>query len=298
MMYRLATLSVLFFFNPSPAAGLQFGLDNLRQIRDVGQGAVAQGTPEEYCDAGSLTLNEPVSSSLHTGDRTIRYPSVKPGVDVILTASASYETNVPNKNGKAGNFGAINIKPGTSAEFTFTFVTAGTTSPVTMDKVSLSFFDQDEHKEGSARSEIETCKVDAGFLALNTELSGKKSGNCYKTRSCEFGNKHNNPHDPKDLLDDHYKRASTYSYSSTSSITFKISVGAAKGKGRNFLFSFDPVNACLKTTTTTTALALLEISDGLGVGHILLPPVAAFHELHAHGSATPWAERNRNRAAL
>merc|ERR1719456_1011525 len=171
-MPQLATLCALFLFHPSPTAGLQFGLDNLRKNREVGQGAAAQGTPEEYCDADELTLNQ------------------------------------PDKCGKQGLFGNINMAPGTASTFTITFVTAGTTSPVTMDKVSLSFFDQDEHKEAAARSTIETCQVDASFLAINTELSGAKDGNCYKTVSCEFGNKHNNPNDPKNLLDDHYKRAS------------------------------------------------------------------------------------------
>jgi hypothetical protein len=251
MMPQLATLCALFLFHPSPTAGLQFGLDNLRKIREVGQGAAAQGTPEEYCDADKLVLNQP-TGSLNTGDRTLRYPNAKPGVDVLLQASASFKTNKPDKCGKQGNFGNINMAPGTASTFTLTFVSAGTTSPVTMDKVSLSFFDQDEHKEAAARSSIETCQVDASFLAINTELSGAKNGNCYKTVSCEYGNKHNNPNDPNNLLPDQYKRASTFSYSSTSSITVKIGLAGAKGAGRNFQFTLDPVNACLKTTTTTT----------------------------------------------
>jgi hypothetical protein len=247
MMTHLPVLCALFLLNPSPTVGLQL---DLVQIRDVGQSA--GGTPEEYCDAEEIVLNSPTSTNLDTGDRTIRFPNAKPGVDMLLTASDSYETNKPDKNGKQGEFGVINMKPGTAAEFTFTFVSTGTTSPVTIDKVSLSFFDQDEHKGGAGRSEIETCNVDTAFLAINTELSGSKNGNCYKTRSCEFGNKHNNPNDPKDLLDDHFKRATTFSYSQTSSITVKIDVAAAKGAGRNFQFSMDPVVACKKTTTTTT----------------------------------------------
>jgi hypothetical protein len=196
MMSHLPTLCVLLLLSPS--AGLQFGLDNLRASREVGQIAAAQGTPEEYCDAEKLTLNTPTGGgTLHTGDRTIRFPNAKPGVDVLLQASQEYETNKANKNGKQGNFANINMKPGVAATFTITFVTSGTTNPVTLDKVSLSFFDQDEHKEGAARSQIETCKADASFLAINTELSGAKDGNCYKTVSCEFGNKHNNPQDPQ-----------------------------------------------------------------------------------------------------
>ena len=52
MMPHLPTLCVLFLLNPSPTTGLQFGLDNLRKIREVGQGAAAQGTPVLLAAAG------------------------------------------------------------------------------------------------------------------------------------------------------------------------------------------------------------------------------------------------------
>jgi len=207
--------------------------------------------PEDFCTDEKLVLNEPKSKDI-TG-QGIRYPNVKDGVDLVITAGEGYEVHKEKFNGLYKGFGSINMMSGSATELTFKFVQTGTDNPVQMPKVSVTWYDLDEGQEGRSRGSLETCDAAGSFLPATTELSQVRGGNgCYKTSTCKFGRKGNGPKSINDISADAFSRTVTYSYSSKSE--FKVRLGSAAGfNGRNYQFSLDPINACKMTTTTTTA---------------------------------------------
>lgn len=211
---------------------------------------------QEFCEAEELALNSPTVNNLGgsaPGPKVIRFPSVKAGVDLLLSASDDYTPRDAGKNGLKNGFGNINMKTGTSADLTFTFVAAGTDDPVVVPAASLTFYDMDEGKNGKSRGTVESCGVAQSFIPASTELAQQFQGDCVKTSTCKRGKKGNDPPNAVGLNDDHLKRAMTLSYKGKSSFSVRMAIGKGhKKSGRNFMFALAAVGACRLTTTTTT----------------------------------------------
>lgn len=248
------------FAGACPAFADNDGVNLLQMHAVAKRDTVDQTGPGEdavkFCAAERLVLNNPSVNNLDgsnaAGEKVIRYPGVKSGVDLIIEAGDDYVPANPSLNGLKDGFGRINMKVGTGSHFKFTFVSAGTSNPVVLPAASITLYDLDEGKRGRGRSTIESCGTAASFIPVQTELAQQFKGDCVKTTTCKWGKKKNEPPNPTTLNDDHLARAITMSYEQTSSFTIRWDM-THRPKGRNLQFALEALAACAKTTTTTTS---------------------------------------------
>merc|ERR1719329_529931 len=83
------------------------------------------------------------------GGMPIRYKDVAPSVDLLLTSLTAYSANDPEKNGRSGCFGQVNIAAPGVAEIKFALVHAGTDTPVPAGSTyEMTIFDLDTAQNG------------------------------------------------------------------------------------------------------------------------------------------------------
>jgi hypothetical protein len=81
----------------------------------------------------------------------IRFASILPGIDLVITADSNYEAPPLNEdadpgrrgvgnNGIYGNLGAVDLKVGTSSELTHSFVDSSTGDSVTLNDISFTIW--------------------------------------------------------------------------------------------------------------------------------------------------------------
>jgi len=227
------------FVGSCQASGNIDGVNLLQTHAVTRRETVVQTGPGEdavkFCESTPLELASPSVNNLDgndAGEKLIRYPSVKEGVDLIVEAGDDYVPFDASQNGLKDGFGKLNMKVGTGTHFKFTFVQAGTTNPVVIPKASISLYDLDEGKRGKGRATVESCGTAASFIPVQTELAQQKKGDCVKTTSCKKGKKRNEPPNPVSLNDDHMARAMTMSYEGKSSFTIRQDLGRGHKKIR------------------------------------------------------------------
>merc|ERR1719321_2285671 len=166
-------------------------------------------------------------------------------VDIKMTAVGAYEPFNSAVNGLAGSLGAVNLKVGSTANFDFTLLESGTTNPVSVDGLSITWLDVDEGKRGRGRATVTVCDAALATPAA-TELTVTKDGSCTSISSSRKGTGKDNPTSTSGLTDVQKAKVATFNYGAGS--TFRASLALApKGKtGRNFNFAFEPVVNCLK----------------------------------------------------
>ena len=163
-------------------------------------------------------------------------------LDLLVTSRGPYVANNAPLNGVQGEFGQINIRIGTSAALTFTFIQGGTRSwdvrPVTVDDIVLSFYDFDQ---GDGNTEVLTMGgYESYSLMSDSEIlvgHGGPSGTTTFSATV-YGDGSDNPLTSMSGLTELQKRRSvSFTYRKTSTIDLTFSSPGSGGGGRNFLFA-------------------------------------------------------------
>jgi hypothetical protein len=122
-------------------------------------------------------------------------------------------------------------------------VDSDTGSPVTLDKVAITWYDLDEGKKEKGRATVTTCGSTGAIVSENTELTLNREGHCSTATSSVAGTGKDNPKSPHNLDSVQISRAVTLPFEGVSEWSSTLSL--AKGhKGRNFLFAIEPSVAC------------------------------------------------------
>jgi len=209
--------------------------------------------PEEVCNEAvkmntlTVTQNNLGGVGPDQGAEEIRYSNaaVVNGrtVDLVLTTDGDFKTHKASKNGNSGAFGILNVKCGTSVTVNMKVVDSENGSPVTLDKVALTWYDMDEGKKEKGRATVTTCGSTGAIVSENTELTVKREGQCSSATSSVPGTGKDNPTSPHTLDSVQIARAVTLPFEGVSEWSSTLSL--AKGyKGRNFLFALEPSVAC------------------------------------------------------
>lgn len=181
------------------------------------------------------------------GEKGVLFPSAGMiqgvSVDIKMVAVGLYTPFNAAVNGVSGSLGTVSLKLGSSATFDFLLLKSGTTDPVSVDGMSITFLDVDEGKRGRGRATIKVCDA-AVSLPDVTELSLKNDGSCTSISSSRKGSAKDNPTSTASLTEVQKKKMVTVNYGAGSK--FRVSLALApKGKtGRNFNFAFEPVVDC------------------------------------------------------
>lgn len=186
------------------------------------------------------------------------------GLDLIaeVTGGDYYFANSAN-NKVNGKFGQINLDEGTTVEFTFTLVDAGTTNAVAADSWNFAFFDIDSGGSDSGLNTTESLAiVNPGEFAnytvtMNTELAITGTSVLPVFTATERGGGTDNPTDLANLTMLQEDRAILFELRDTASFSMEYAVSAGQS-GRNFLFAGD---VDFMTAVNTTAVAVPEPSS-------------------------------------
>jgi len=209
--------------------------------------------PKEVCDGAvkmntlRVTQNNLGGVGPDSGAEEIRYSNAAvvngKTVDLVLTTDGVFSSHNPSKNGVAGAFGLLSVKCGTSVSVNMKVVDSDTGSPVTLDKVAITWYDLDEGKKEKGRATVTTCGSTGAIVSENTELTLNREGHCSRATSSVAGTGKDNPKSPHNLDSIQISRAVTLPFEGVSEWSSTLSL--AKGhKGRNFLFAIEPSVAC------------------------------------------------------
>merc|ERR1719454_213107 len=213
---------------------------------------IAKST-RNVCDSNPvLQLVTPTYSNLggkgpDAGEKGLLYPNAGVingvSVDVKMTSMGPYDPFSPAQNGVAGSLGQVNLKLNTQSTFLFSLVESGTSNPVKVEGMSITFLDIDEGKRGKGRGTVSACGVQAS-LTTDTELTSSVDGDCASVSSAKKGTGKDNPTSTTGLTDAQLAKIASFNYGAGSSFKVTLSL-APKGKtGRNFAFAFEPVIPC------------------------------------------------------
>jgi len=95
-----------------------------------------------------------------SGDETLVFGNVKPGVNLVITATSPYTPNTVNaqggilRNDVKNGFGVINLASGSSVDLKFQFQDAVTGSPKVLESFLFTFFDADHGMAHESREAI------------------------------------------------------------------------------------------------------------------------------------------------
>jgi len=215
------------------------------------------GLPSDTC-ANSVKMNlfNQVRSNLagvgpDDGAEEIRFSqaaAVKGQIlDLIIKGSGSYRTKNPSANGKSksGAFGVLNLKAKSSVDLEFSWVNSETGASVSLDQVSISFYDIDEGKKGKSRTTLTACGADNAIITTNSELTLNNVADCYAVSSSTHGTAADNPTSPSTLTPLQAARAATFVFSTAEKASIKYEVGKGFG-ARNVFFLVEPTVACFE----------------------------------------------------
>jgi len=177
------------------------------------------------------------TSEIETGHRgfPIRYKEVSPSVDLVLTNLTAYSANSPNKNGRKGCVGQLNIDAPGNAVIQFTFVQSGTDIPVAVGPVyEMSVFDLDSSKGGMIEKVgVENyARLDA--ISLSPTISDR--GIAWFTATSKAVA---NPSDLNNMTQEQLDASFSVTYTGTSqwAVHFHAIREGRRTGGRNFFFS-------------------------------------------------------------
>jgi len=212
-----------------------------------------KAVPVDPCNENAvLQLKSPSFSNLggkgpDAGEKGVLFPSAGMikgvSVDIKMVAVGLYEPFNAAGNGVSGSLGQVNLKLNTQSTFLFSLVESGTSNPVKVEGMSITFLDIDEGKRGKGRGTVSACGVQAS-LTTDTELTSNVDGDCATVSSAKKGTGADNPKSTAGLTDLQLAKVASFNYGAGS--TFKVTLGLApRGKGgRNFAFAFEPVIPC------------------------------------------------------
>jgi len=214
------------------------------------------GLPTDICtDSVKMNIFNQVTNNLggvgpDAGAEEIRFSraaAVKGQIlDLIIKSKGgSYRAKSPASNGKmkSGAFGQINLKTKSEVELEFSWVDAETGASVTLEQVSISFYDVDEGKKGKSRTTLTACGADNAILTTNTELTLSTVPGCYAVSSSTHGTAADNPTSPSTLTPRQAARSVTFPFSNVDKATVTYAIGKGYG-ARNVFFLVEPTLAC------------------------------------------------------
>jgi len=115
----------------------------------------------------------------------------------VVTHNSDYQAGKPYKTGLEGKSGQINVKIGSVANMTFTFLDDVTQQPVTLPAFYITIFDLDWGPAGNEVVEVKGYESLA--LPLDPEFDYEEANGSIKATSTMQGNACDNPTDPEDL---------------------------------------------------------------------------------------------------
>merc|ERR1719245_2646215 len=139
----------------------------------------------------------------------------------------------------------INLQCGEEVALDFSFVSAATSEPVTLENFHIAFFDLDNSAWGSDWEQITAHGADGIVAAAHHDLKIYSSDpTAYVARSAMFGGACGNPTDPLTLGNvscngevlDQVKRSVMFWYTSASTVQISLRIGDWGKHGRNFMF--------------------------------------------------------------
>jgi len=159
-----------------------------------------------------------------------------PGVDLVVKADERYTPKNPSRNGiHLGKFVRFNMKSGTSATFTFQFVSTGTMNVVKVPEFAFTIFDIDQFKGCYGRMSITASHFSSYHVDDNTELVTKTDGGAPgKPATTTFmssmaGTKGDNPKKPREMTEAQKRRAVTLVYKNRKFFTLEVDISDAGG---------------------------------------------------------------------
>jgi len=216
----------------------------------------------DLCGPGNVDLS--ASTVLHSnlggagpdsGEASLIFGNVKPGVNLKVSVTSSYTPNMLNpsggvlRNGLHNGFGRINLAAtpdGAANDFVFTFVDAATGASVEMDPFVMTFFDSDH---GKSQGSQEFIKVD-GFanyqLAEDTDINVLDVTPTSATFSSVLhGNKADNPESPFSLTPLQQKKSFAVMFEGANEFLVSLRAsGFANPQGRNIFFAGQSAMVC------------------------------------------------------
>jgi len=157
-------------------------------------------------------------------------------IDLVVTAGPGYSTTRPDKNGVSGSFGEVNLKSGTSTDFTFSFYESGTKVPVTVESLYFSMLDVDGNTD--QMESVTFSGFESFSLGANSELKRVITPRDATFMATTIGTAKDNPTNPMKLSALQISRSVTFLYTSVSSFTANFAIlGTNTVADRNFIFA-------------------------------------------------------------
>jgi len=196
---------------------------------------------QEQLDFTRLVTNNLGGTGPQDGEQGMRFSSVRAGVDMTITCNPYSNAKKSDKNAVENSIATISMPRKTSSDCTFQFVQTGTSNPVVVTNVGISFFDLDQGKKPKRGFEAVTiCDAHVVSSGDASELSQTKDGqDCDRFQSSSFGTGKDNPRSIKELTDVQKARTASAYWASASSFT--ISLENNMRSTRSFQFTGAPL---------------------------------------------------------
>jgi len=216
------------------------------------------GLPEDTCSASvKMNMFQMVQNNLgglgpDEGAEEIRFSKAAAIngqlVDLVIKQSGgNYQAGKPGTNGKtrSGAFGNINLKAKHDVDLEFSFEDSVSGNALTVEAVSISFYDIDEGKKGKSRTTLTACGADNVVVTTDSELTLDDAAGCYKISSSAHGTAADNPKSASTLSSLQASRTATFVFSDTNKVFINYKI--AKGFGaRNVHFLVEPTLPCME----------------------------------------------------
>lgn len=170
------------------------------------------------------------------GGLPIRYKNVAPSMDLVLTNLTSYAALAPEKNGRSGCLGQLNIAAPGNAQIKFALVKEGTNTPVPLGPTyEMTVFDVDASKRGMTEVVGVSKYSSIEAVALKPNVVGHNAW--FRATDVEVENPDTN--NLNNLTPAQIDASFSVSYTGTSEwvVQFHAEQGGRKTGGRNFFFS-------------------------------------------------------------
>ena len=189
-----------------------------------------------------------------SGDETLVFGNVQPGVNLVITATSPYTPNTVNaqggilRNDIKNGFGAVNLASGSSVDLKFEFKDSANGQPKTLEQFLFTFFDADhgmahESREAMTVSGFSSFKysdetaLDVTETAVDNAALVAGAGVATFTSTMR-GGKVDNPTNPLALTDLQARRAVTLLFENKAEFTVSAGEsGYANPQGRNIFFA-------------------------------------------------------------
>lgn len=166
--------------------------------------------------------------------------------EVVLNSISGYKPFSTRLNGLSGEYGAVNLVPGTSFTVRFSVRDTMTKEATTRAYFSLSFFNLDQGVRGSSRMSLTVSDVVADRLLPNSgkdveDIRNADGSRSFRARTSSIGAE--NPKDPLALSESEVARALTLRFENFQSVdvTFSTTAGI---EPRFFTFVAYPAPIC------------------------------------------------------